>query len=244
MLTSSLFEKRKTFLNNVNPSVKLVSLLLFSVMIMLSKNIVLIAFLLTVSICLIVISGTSFNKLKPIMKMLIPLSIFIFIINILFNGDFIESISVVLKLYAVLIYSLIIPITTSMRSLNDGVSFLLKPFNALKINTNKVSLAITLSFNFLSYLPLQFKRIVMIQKSRGVNYENMDSKTKIVNLKELLFPIFVGAFRKADDLALAMEIRNFENNYQRKATFNLKDCCVIILHIGLLVLIIEKEVRL
>ena len=72
----------------------------------------------------------------------------------------------------------------------------------------------------------------------------MDIKTKIVNLKELLFPIFVGAFRKADDLALAMEIRNFENDYQRKTIFNLKDCCVIILHIGLLVLIIGKEVRL
>ncbi|NQT25052.1 energy-coupling factor transporter transmembrane protein EcfT [candidate division KSB1 bacterium] len=105
-------------------------------------------------------------------------------------------------------------LTTSPMSLTDGLERLLNPFEKIGIPAHEIAMIMSISMRFIPILLEETERIRKAQVSRGADFEGNPIK-KIQSLVPILIPLFLSAFRKANDLALAMDARCYRGGRGR-----------------------------
>jgi len=147
-----------------------------------------------------------------------------------------------LRLILLVITTLLITLTTSPISFADGIEFLLRPFRRLGVPGHEIAMMMTIALRFIPTLMEESDKIRKAQMARGADFETGNILRRAGNLVPLLVPLFVSAFRRADELAIAMEARCYrggENRTKmRKLTAQPLDYFGILTVTGLIVIII------
>ncbi|MGA8943670.1 MAG: energy-coupling factor transporter transmembrane component T [Thermoactinomyces sp.] len=97
--------------------------------------------------------------------------------------------------------------TTSPIDLTDGMERLLSPLNRVGIPAHELALMMSIALRFIPVLWEETEKIRKAQMARGVNFEEGNIARRLKNYLPILIPLFISAFRRAEDLALAMEAR-------------------------------------
>ncbi len=100
--------------------------------------------------------------------------------------------------------------TTSPISLTDGLESLLSPLKVIKVPVHELSMMMCIAFRFIPTLIEETDKIMSAQKARGADFESGKLMERVKALVPILVPLFVSAFRRADELATAMECRCYQ----------------------------------
>ena len=99
--------------------------------------------------------------------------------------------------------------------LTDGIERLLNPFNKIGLPVHELAMMMTIALRFIPTLLDETDKIMKAQMSRGADFESKNLVSRAKNLVPLLVPLFVSAFRRAEELAMAMEARCYRGGYNR-----------------------------
>ena len=125
------------------------------------------------------------------------------------------AIYISIKIFLMITLSSILTSTTSSIELTNGLEDLLSPFKILRLPVAEASMMISIALRFIPSLLDESKRILNAQASRGVDFNNGGMLQKLKSLISLVVPLFSIAFKKAEDLANAMEARSYNPRYAR-----------------------------
>jgi len=120
-----------------------------------------------------------------------------------------------LRLILLVVTTLLITLTTSPVAFADGIEHLLRPLRPLGVPGYEIAMMMTIALRFIPTLMEESDKIRKAQMARGADFETGNIFRRARNMIPLLVPLFVGAFRRADDLAVAMEARCYRGGEQR-----------------------------
>lgn len=126
-----------------------------------------------------------------------------------------NSIFVALRLLCLILISCVLTYTTTQTDLTYAIEKLMKPLKIFKIDVSEIAMIMTIALRFIPTLLEQTDRIIDAQKSRGANFESKDIIKKSKAYLSILTPLFVTSFKRAYDLALAMECRCYSGSDKR-----------------------------
>lgn len=112
-----------------------------------------------------------------------------------------------LRLTYLIAGSNLMTLTTTPNALTDGIERLLHPLNAIKVPVHEIAMMMSIALRFIPILLEETDKIMKAQIARGADLENGNIIQKARNMIPILVPLFVSAFRRANDLAMAMEAR-------------------------------------
>lgn len=153
---------------------------------------------------------------------------------------------IVLRLLNLVLLSSVLTFTTSPMDLKNGLESLMKPLKVIKVPVSEIAMMISLVLRFIPTLLEETNKIIKAQASRGADFNEATIRQKMKQIISLLVPMFVVSFKRADDLANAMESRGYVIGEKRtsidvmKLTF--KDYFALFLILTLLTFIIMGAV--
>lgn len=116
----------------------------------------------------------------------------------------------------------LLTLTTSPIALTDGIEKLLNPFKKIGIPAHELAMMMTIALRFIPTLLEETDKIMKAQMARGADFESGNILRRAKNLVPLLVPLFINAFRRADELATAMEARCYRGGENRTRLNELK----------------------
>ena len=130
----------------------------------------------------------------------------------------------ILRITLLIVGSFLLTYTTSPMALTDGLEMLLKPLNKLKVPVHEMTLMMSMALRFIPTLIEETDKIMSAQKARGADFETGNLIERAKALLPILVPLFVSAFRRADELAIAMESRCYHGGEGRTRMKQLHFC--------------------
>lgn len=227
-----------SFVHKLDPRSKLIFVFIFIAIVFLANNAVTYGLLLGFTLLTVFVSKIRLyfllNGLKPILFLLV----FTFLLHIFFTkeGDllwkwqFIEvyeeglrqGIFISLRFLVLVLMTSILTLTTSPISITDGMEVLLNPFKRFKLPVHELALMMSISLRFIPTLMDETDKIMKAQMARGSDITSGSIKERIKAVVPLLIPLFVSAFKRAEDLAVAMEVRGYRGGEGRTRYRQLK----------------------
>lgn len=116
----------------------------------------------------------------------------------------------------------LLTLTTSPISLTDGIEKLLNPFRKIGVPAHEIAMMMTIALRFIPTLLEETDKIMKAQMARGADFESGNIIARAKAMIPLLVPLFISAFRRADELALAMEARCYRGGENRTRMKQLK----------------------
>jgi len=223
--------------HNLDPRVKIIMTFVFILSLFLIKSFY--AYLFVVAFLAIAIL-VSKVPVKFVLKGLKPIFLIItitFIINLLMTpGKLIFQLGFIkiteeglqqagfmaIRLTLLIMGTSLLTLTTSPIILTDGIESLLKPFKRFGVPAHELAMMMTIALRFIPTLMEETEKIMKAQKSRGADFESGNIINRAKNLVPLLVPLFISAFRRADELAMAMEARCYRGGDNRTRMRELK----------------------
>lgn len=219
-----------SLLHRLDPRVKLVGTLIYIISLFVVNNylgyIAVVIFLASVIILSKVPLGFILKGLKPILFLLIftvGFNLFltsgtpvfkIWIITITKEGIITAS-KMGFRLIFLILGSSIMTYTTTPNQLTDGLESLLWPLNKIKVPVHEIAMMMSIALRFIPILVEETDKIMKAQMARGADFESGNIIQRSKSLIPILIPLFVSAFRRANDLAMAMEARCYRGGKGR-----------------------------
>jgi energy-coupling factor transport system permease protein len=119
------------------------------------------------------------------------------------------------RLMLLIVLSTLLTFTTSPLKLTDALESLLSPFKRLGLPAHELAMMMTIALRFIPTLISETDKIMKAQQSRGADFVTGSIMSRLKNMVPILVPLFLSAFRRADDLALAMEARCYRGGEGR-----------------------------
>ncbi|MCD8153862.1 MAG: energy-coupling factor transporter transmembrane protein EcfT [Clostridiales bacterium] len=120
-----------------------------------------------------------------------------------------------IRLTYLVIGSSLMTLTTTPNQLTDGLERLLRPLNKIHVPVHEIAMMMSIALRFIPILLEETDKIMKAQIARGADFENGNIIQKARNMVPMLVPLFISAFRRADDLAMAMEARCYHGGDHR-----------------------------
>lgn len=120
-----------------------------------------------------------------------------------------------IRLAYLVIGSSIMTLTTTPNQLTDGLERLLRPLNKIRVPVHEIAMMMSIALRFIPILLEETDKIMKAQIARGADFETGNIIQKAKNMVPLLVPLFISAFRRANDLAMAMEARCYHGGDHR-----------------------------
>ena len=222
----------KSLIHSLDARIKVILAVLYIVCSFLCKNIISYAVLFASALILIAISRI---PLKIIVRALKPI-IFILLFTVIINMFWTEGETLLVEWWIIKIYlegimnavfigirimvliigtSVFMTYTTTPIALTDALESLLSPLKLLKAPVHEFAMMITIALRFIPILSEETTKIMAAQKSRGADFSSGGLIKRAKALIPVLVPLFVSAFRRADELATAMECRCYHGGEGR-----------------------------
>ena len=222
----------KSFLHRLDPRTKLLLVIVYIVAVFLAKNYVGYAVVLAFLILCAVIAKISPKQLLSGMKPLIVIVILTGLLNVfytkgeepalvdwwifhIFKEGLIAAAFMILRILLLISGTFLLTYTTSPIALTDGLEALLKPLKYLKVPVHELAMMMCIALRFIPTLIEETDKIISAQKARGADFESGNLFRRAKALVPILVPLFVSAFRRADELATAMECRCYHGGAGR-----------------------------
>lgn len=149
------------------------------------------------------------------------------------------AVQMAIRLTFLIIGSSLMTFTTTPNHLTDGLEKIMGPLRKIKVPVHEISMMMSIALRFIPILMEETDKIMKAQMARGADFETGGLIKKAKNLVPLLVPLFVSAFRRANDLAMAMEARCYRGGEGRTKMkplkYKLRDMaayCVLIIYIA------------
>ena len=120
-----------------------------------------------------------------------------------------------IRLGFLIIGSSVMTLTTTPNQLTDGLEKMLKPLNKVKVPVHEIAMMMSIALRFIPILMEETDKIMKAQLARCADFESGNLVKKAKSLVPLLVPLFISAFRRANDLAMAMEARCYRGGEHR-----------------------------
>lgn len=213
-----------SLLHRLDPRAKLIIAILYIVVIFLAKNVFAFALLVLTTAAMIFISRIPkvivLRGLKPILFIALFTAVFnifffkgetllvdVWIIKIYLEG-LINAGLVILRIVILLVStSMLLTYTTTPIALTDGLEQLLSPLSKIGVPVHDFSMMMTIALRFIPTLIEETEKIMNAQKARGADFSSGNIIKRVRALVPIIIPLFVSAFRRASELATAMECR-------------------------------------
>ena len=121
----------------------------------------------------------------------------------------------VIRILLLICGTFLLTYTTSPISLTDGLEALMNPLKKIKVPVHELSMMMCIALRFIPTLIEETDKIMSAQKARGADFESGTLMEKAKALIPILVPLFISAFRRADELATAMECRCYQGGEGR-----------------------------
>lgn len=250
----------ETSVHKLDPRTKLVLVIVYIVALFLAKGA---ASYALVAACLLAVIGISKIHLKVIVKSLKPLLLIIVLtalLNLFYGSgeplvqfwifkitkEGIENaVFMVLRIALLVAGTFMLTYTTSPIALTDGLESLLGPLKKLGAPVHELAMMMCIALRFIPTLIEETDKIMSAQKARGADFESGNLLSRAKALIPILVPLFISAFRRADELATAMECRLYRGDVGRTRMRQLKiarvDICALLWVAALFVIIIALK---
>lgn len=174
------------------------------------------------------------KSIKPLLPFLvITAAINLFLVSsgdILWKWKFLKitdegvnlSIFMIVRIVLLIVGSSVLTYTTSPITLTDAIERLLSPLKKLKVPVHELAMMMSIALRFIPTLIEETDKIISAQKARGAEIDSGSLMTRTRNLISILVPLFISAFRRADELATAMECRCYNGGKGRTRLRRLK----------------------
>lgn len=126
-----------------------------------------------------------------------------------------SAVLIAIRLIFLIIGSSLMTLTTTPNQLTDGLEKLLSPLKKIKVPIHEISMMMSIALRFIPILLEETDKIMKAQMARGADFDSGNMIKKIKAMVPLLVPLFVSAFRRANDLAMAMEARCYQGGEGR-----------------------------
>lgn len=220
-----------SLIHRLDPRAKILFVFLFIAIVFVANNAWTYGILLAFTFAVIFMSKIRLyfliNGLKPVFILLI----FTFLLHIFFTqgGRLLLSIGFIdiyeeglrqgiflsIRFLVLVFITSILTLTTSPISITDGIETLLGPFKRVKLPVHELALMMSISLRFIPTLMDETGKIMKAQMARGSDIGSGPVKERIKAVVPLLIPLFVSAFKRAEDLATAMEVRGYRGGEGR-----------------------------
>lgn len=127
----------------------------------------------------------------------------------------VRAVFMVLRIVMLICGTFLLTYTTAPVALTDGMELLLNPLKKLKVPVHEMSMMMSMALRFIPTLIEETDKIMSAQKARGADFETGSLIDRAKALLPILVPLFVSAFRRADELAIAMESRCYNGGAGR-----------------------------
>ena len=158
------------------------------------------------------------------------------------------AIKMALRIILLIIGSSLLTLTTTPIKLTDGIEALLKPLSKIGVPAHDIAMMMTIALRFIPTLLDETDKIIKAQQARGADFDTGRLRDKARALVPILVPLFISAFRRADELAMAMESRCYNGGANRTRMNVMKvtsiDYTAIILFVVYWVVIIAMRIIL
>ncbi len=125
------------------------------------------------------------------------------------------AVKMAIRLFLLIIIASMLTYTTTPIALTDGIEKLLYPLKYIKVPVHEISMMMTIALRFIPTLLEETDKIIKAQSSRGADFENGSFIARAKSFIPVLIPLFISAFRRADELATAMEARCYRGSEGR-----------------------------
>ena len=219
-----------TLVHRLDPRTKLVWLIGYIVALFAAKGWAGYALMLAVLIAMSALSRIKPKTLLSGLKPLILIVIFTGVINLLYgSGEPLvkfwifkitangirNAVFMVMRIMLLVCGTFLLTYTTSPLALTDGLELLLGPLKKIKLPVHELSMMMSIALRFIPILMEETDKIMKAQIARGADFESGNLIRKAKSLVPLLVPLFISAFRRANDLAMAMEARCYRGGEHR-----------------------------
>ena len=218
-------------IHRLDPRAKLVILVIYIVALFLAVSWLSYGLMLAFLLTCIAISGIPAKSFVRGMKPLIMILVFTGVLNLFFTqGEtvlvsffgititlegLVRAVFMVIRILMLITCTFLLTYTTSPISLTDGLEALLSPLKKIKVPVHELSMMMCIALRFIPTLIEETDKIMSAQKARGADFETGKLTERVKALVPILVPLFVSAFRRADELATAMESRCYQGGEGR-----------------------------
>jgi energy-coupling factor transport system permease protein len=220
-----------SLMHKMDPRAKLLLVFLFVCVVFLANNVVSYGLLAVFTILMISLSKIPlrylYNGLKPIFFLIV----FTFLLHILFTkegellfeygwfeiyeGGLIQGFFISIRFTLLILVTSLLTLTTSPISITDGMEELLGPLKKWKMPVHELALMMSIALRFIPTLMEETEKIMKAQTARGVDFSSGPIKDRVKSIVPLLVPLFVSSFKRAEELATAMESRGYRGGEGR-----------------------------
>lgn len=213
-------------IHKLDPRVKIIITLLYIIALFISKSFLPLIVLSSLAIISVIISKIPFKTVFNGLKMILFLVCFTAFLQIFYNDkgtvlwkpferfDFVitdsgifSALFITIRVVALILAGSIMVNTTSPTMLTDAIERLLSPLKLIKVNVHSLAMMMTIALRFIPTLIEEIDIIMSAQKARGAQLETGSLKERAKALVPVFIPLFVNSFRRAYELAFAMECR-------------------------------------
>ena len=221
----------KSVIHRLDPRTKLVMRVVYIVALFLADSWVSYGLM---SLFLVTVIGLSTIPPKAIvrgMKPLVVILIFTGVLNLFFTqdgnvllhfwiftittGGLSRAVMMMSRILMLITGTFLLTYTTSPIALTDGLESLMKPLNKIGVPVHELSMMMCIALRFIPTLIEETDKIMSAQKARGADFETGSLMERARALIPILVPLFISAFRRADELATAMECRCYQGGEGR-----------------------------
>jgi energy-coupling factor transport system permease protein len=227
-----------SFIHRLDPRTKLIFTIIYIAALFVAKTYVTYGILLLVLIFSVAISKIKLSAMLKGLKPLTLIIVFTALLNLFYTkgGDTIISYGIinvttegvkiavymVVRIMMLISGTFLLTYTTTPMALTDGMEILMNPLKKAHVPVHEFSMMMSIALRFIPTLIEEADKITNAQKARGADFETGSLADRAKALLPLLVPLFVSAFRRADELAIAMESRCYHGGEGRTRMKKLK----------------------
>lgn len=250
-----------SFLHKLDPRTKIMLMIAYIVAVFLVQRIEIFALVIIFTVAVTLLSKVSitylFKALKP-MKFLLPL-MFLMNLFLIKTGDLLvewwifkiysdglkNAFFIVLRLATLVAGTSLLTLTTTPIALTDGLEKLLSPLKVIKFPAHELAMMMTIALRFIPTLIEEADKIMKAQLARGADFESGNVFKRAKAMLPILIPLFVNSFRRADELAMAMESRCYHGGKgrtrMRVLRFTWRDLVAVLVMAALIAAIVISQ---
>lgn len=230
-ITIGQFYPADSLLHRLDPRVKLLGVIVYSVGVFLIKNIFGFIFIAAVLAAMIKLSNVPLKFILKGMRFIVVLIIFAVVINLFFtDGEHVfwswgiftisdtgilKAVFFALRLMFVIVGASLLTYTTTPTKLTAGIEKALSPLNRINFPVQEIAMMMSIALRFIPILAEEVNKIINAQLARGAEFDTGGIVKKAKGMVPILVPLFVSAFKRASDLATAMEARCYQGGVMR-----------------------------
>ncbi len=230
-ITLGQFFPTDSIIHRLDPRLKIVGLITYIVLLFCSFNYYALALTAATVIAIVIMTRVPVKMYFKSLKVIIIVVIITSLLNLFYGaGDEViaqwwifkitwaginNAIFVCIRIICLILLSSVLTFTTSPTDLTDALESLMKPLTIFHIKVHEIAMMMSIALRFVPTLLEETDKIMAAQKARGADMESGNVFSRIKAMVPVLVPLFVSAFRRAYELAVAMECRCYQGGSGR-----------------------------